>query len=288
MLPARAILLAALFALAARAQFTRLGDDTVLAGTSRPDDGFGPEDKLLPCNGRLVFVDLDSAASFGDGNRNHPPQVTLQKCGTSAKTQALQQWAFNDTTPTRTHLYLANPPTYFYGPFNGFAGTCLDILGGTTDANLTIYPWICRDTFDPAHTNQLFSYNQDALAITSDSGGKGGGECLQAGYPGEAPVLEARITTAACDPGVPGQNFLWDPEALTIRSRAQTRRSASTRAQSGRRSRLTACAGRRRPSSPARAPTRQIPPCCRETAWARTRSARQRFRATTASRTGSS
>ena len=45
-------------------QFTLL-DDFALDGVSEPDDNFGAEDKLLPCNDELIFVDLDRSWNKG-------------------------------------------------------------------------------------------------------------------------------------------------------------------------------------------------------------------------------
>jgi hypothetical protein len=54
--------------------FLLIGGPSVLNGTAQPDDGFGPEDKLVSCNANLVFVDLDASSSLtldnNEGGRN--------------------------------------------------------------------------------------------------------------------------------------------------------------------------------------------------------------------------
>ena len=45
--------------------FTQLSA-TALDGVADPDDGFGPEDKLVACNTNLVFVDLETDGTSAD------------------------------------------------------------------------------------------------------------------------------------------------------------------------------------------------------------------------------
>jgi hypothetical protein len=56
----RLLRLLPLFLAAARAQFVLLGDPLALINTSKPGDGFSIQDKLVPCNKKLVLIDLDS------------------------------------------------------------------------------------------------------------------------------------------------------------------------------------------------------------------------------------
>lgn len=191
----------------ARSLFTRIGDDSALAGTSEPEDGFGPNDKMLPCNSQLVLIDLDSKASFN----THPPQFTLQHCGTSPASAAVQQWLVNDTNFEGNQIYLASPPPYLYPQ------TCMDKLGAK-GANATIYPWICRQFDDPAHSNQWWRIDPDNKWIVSMENGAGGGLCLRAGLPGEEAILEARITLAECDVSDSNQRFVYNIDDGTIRS----------------------------------------------------------------------
>ena len=170
--------------------FTMIGDASALANTARPEDRFGPEDKLIPCNGGLVLIDLDSATSFLD----HPPSITLQKCGTSSAVRSVQQWTWNNTAPGN-HIYLSNPPPYF------FPETCVDILDKSSDSggvNATIYPWICRP-MTSEHSNQWFEVDSFSKRIYSNSLKAGGETCWSAGRPSEVANQDTMITTEVCD-----------------------------------------------------------------------------------------
>jgi hypothetical protein len=79
---------------------------TALDNTQVPGDSFGSEDKLVPCNGKLVFVDLDNQERY-----NSPQKIlTLNKCGYSAASLSTQQWIMNGTT--NAHIALYNAPSY--------------------------------------------------------------------------------------------------------------------------------------------------------------------------------
>jgi hypothetical protein len=115
--------LALLLAPLASAQFTQLGDPLALINTSKPEDGFSVQDKLVPCNGKLVLVDLDSDASFTAS----PPAFTLQQCGSSTASQRIQTFIVD---PVWGQISLASPPPYL------FPQTCVD--GGGSAVNISV------------------------------------------------------------------------------------------------------------------------------------------------------
>ena len=75
----------------------------------------GTEDKLLPCGGKLVFIDLDSKTTFG-GSTAFGPQLTLQTCGYSEKALSIQQFKVRRRAPP------AHKPPF---PPSLAAGVCL-------------------------------------------------------------------------------------------------------------------------------------------------------------------
>ena len=171
-----------------RALFSPLGDGLAFANTSKPEDGFSIQDKLVPCNGNLVLIDLDSDASFKD----FPPAFTLQVCGSSAAAQRIQQFAVD---PVWGQVSLVSPPPYL------FPQTCLD--GGGTKTNTSVYPWLCRDASQDFHSNQRWTFSGDRVFLNSSTKKyplPPGGMCIAAGLPGQAPVLEAGLVMAPCDP----------------------------------------------------------------------------------------
>ena len=178
-----------------------LGDPLALANTSKPLDGFSLEDKLVPCNGKLVLIDLDSDQSFTD----FPPQMTLQKCGSSAASQAIQTFAYNPDVSFQLSL-LAPPPYLFVD------GTCID-QGGVT-INVSVYPWHCRDPYDSAHSNQWWNVdaaNRRLLSLARSSRYNPNGDkfCLTAGMPGQEAKLEVGLVMTLCDSANDAQAFVF-------------------------------------------------------------------------------
>ena len=185
-------------------QFTPLGDPLALANTSKPldDGGFSLEDKLVPCNNKLVLIDLDSDKSFKD----FPPQFTLQKCGTSAASQRIQTWAYNPDVSFQ--ISLLSPPPYLFVP----DGTCID-QGGVT-VNVSVYPWHCRDPNDVAHSNQWWEVDAEkrrllSLAQSSKYNPAGESFCLTAGVPGQEAKLEVGLVMTLCDDANDAQAFVF-------------------------------------------------------------------------------
>ena len=179
----------------ARAQFTPLGGPYSLNNTAKPFDGFSVQDKLVPCNRKLVLIDLDSDASFKD----FPPAFTLQQCGSSPASQRIQQFAVD---PVWGQVSLVDPPPYL-GSY-----TCMD--GGGPKVNQSVFPWICRNVSDPTHNNQRWTFADDRVFLNTSSKKyplPAGGLCITAGLPGQAPVLEAVLVEAPCDPDSPAQSF---------------------------------------------------------------------------------
>ena len=171
-----------------RALFSPLGDGLAFINTSKPEDGFSVQDKLVPCNGNLVLIDLDSDASFND----FPPAFTLQKCGSSPAAQRIQQFAVD---PLWGQVSLVAPPHYLYPQ------TCMD--GGDTKTNTSVYPWLCRNASQSIHSNQRWTFSGDRVYMNSSSSKyplPAGGMCVAAGLPGQAPVLEVGLVVAPCDP----------------------------------------------------------------------------------------
>jgi hypothetical protein len=195
-----------LLARCALAQFTLLGEPTSLINTSKPEDGFSIQDKLVPCNSNLVLIDLDSDASFKD----FPPQFTLQKCGASSASRRIQEFAVD---PVWGQVSLASPPPYL------FPGTCVD--GGGAKVNISIYPWLCRDASLPLHSNQRWTFANGQVFLNSSSSKyplPAGGLCMTAGLPGQPPVLEAGLVLALCDPAQPpSQAFFYSASDGTLR-----------------------------------------------------------------------
>lgn len=179
-----------------------------LAGTAQPTDGFGSEDKLVGCRDQagietLVFVDLDNTEAFESLQQ---PQVFVNRCGTSASTQATQAWRLNASTVlTGSHILLSNPPPALW------AYTCLDIARSSQGENATVLAWTCRDIDDPKHNNQLWTVN-----LTSIQSEDKGGMCMRVGFPGEPATLGSRVTTAVCDESDPAQLLAWDPDSGRI------------------------------------------------------------------------
>lgn len=187
-----------------------------LANTSYPDDNFGSEDKLIPCNDGtqsfLVFVDLDNKVSFGTTGS----AMKLNHCGTSPAARQVQTWQYNQTLgmggASSSTFYLRNPPPYYWAD----PGTCLDVASYSTDVNATIRANICRDITDPKHFNQRWNYTTNR--VVSDDGG---GKCLRAGFPGSPDGFEAPITTAVCDDNDAAQDFVFNPLTGKIQHAAQ-------------------------------------------------------------------
>jgi hypothetical protein len=206
LLSLRGAFAAAALLLAAAAQFTPLGDPQALANTSKPGDGFSVEDKLVPCNNKLVLIDLDSDESFAA----FPPQITLQRCGTAAAAQSIQTWAYNPDTSFQ--LSLLAPPPYLYPD----GGTCMD-QGGVT-VNVSVYPWHCRDPADPVHSNQWWELDPAARRLRSLSQGPkynpaGESFCLAAGVPGQEAKVEVGLVMALCDDASDAQDFVFVDES---------------------------------------------------------------------------
>lgn len=188
-----------------RSLFFPLGDPLALVNTSKPGDGFSVQDKLVPCNSHLVLIDLDSDASF----KAFPPQFTLQRCGSSPASQRIQRFAVDPLG----QVSLQSPPPYLYAD-----GTCVD--GGGATVNTSVYPWHCRDVTDPKHSNQRWTFAGDRMLLNFSSSHYPlplGGLCVAAGLPGQAPVLEAGLALAPCDPASSASQSFSLSEDGTIR-----------------------------------------------------------------------
>ena len=175
----------------------------------------------MSCNSKLVFVDLDSTASMTPDNAEEG--MTLERCGTSARTASVQGWLWSkdlsphpQTNPTRAlppkklysrlllfrlasplafcswhidgtanHIYLAQPPPFYWPQ------TCIDIISRNLKANASIHAWQCRD-FDPLHSNQWWTLqevpNSTYVLIESNQVGAPAPICLRGGYPGAESV----------------------------------------------------------------------------------------------------
>lgn len=186
----------------ADAQFASLvGDPQALVNTSKPGDGFSVQDRLLPCNGGVVLVDLDSDTAVTCNPPDCPPPATLQHCSTSAPSRRIQQWTVAPVGPglAFSQLTLTAPPPYFFAE-----GTCLD--QGGVKANTSAYPWHCRNSTDAVHSNQWWSLGADRV-YSNATGKYPQSMCLSAGRPGEAPILEVGLTMQPCDADAGAQNF---------------------------------------------------------------------------------
>ena len=211
-----ASLAAALSLAPSAAQFASLvGDALALANTSKPGDGFSVQDKLLPCNGGLVLVDLDSdVAANNCVPPACPPPATLQQCSTSAAARRIQQWTRRAAGPglALAQISLAAPPPYF---FVG-DGTCLD-QGGAFVGSFA-YGWHCRNPTDPAHSNQWWTISADGRLYSNATAPKYvAGLCLTAGSPGVAPLLEVELTMQPCDGADDAQAFAFSEADGTLR-----------------------------------------------------------------------
>jgi hypothetical protein len=216
---ALALRAAALLALCgfAAAQFEQLGSAAALVNVSKPADGFSVQDKLLPCNGGLVLVDLDSDLAVNCVPPACPPQATLQKCGSAQAAVSLQNWAARAAGPggVLTQLALAVPPPYLFQD-----GTCFD-QGGVFNGS-TPYAWHCRDPTDKAHSNQWWTISAaDGHLYSNATGGKyKPGLCLAAGLPGVAPTLESGLTMQMCDSASDAQVFSYSAADGTLRHKS--------------------------------------------------------------------
>ena len=185
-------------------QYTQLGDSLALVNTSKPEDGFSIQDKIVPCNNKLVLIDLDSDASFAAS----PPKFTLQKCGGSNSSRRIQQFIVD---PIWGQLSLASPPPYL------FPATCVD--GGGSKVNTSVYPWLCRNASDPFHSNQRWNLTGTAIALNAVAPHYPMPLplCISAGLPGEEPILEVGLVLALCDANSPAQNFALNIDDGTLR-----------------------------------------------------------------------
>ncbi len=165
----------------------------------------------MSCKGKLTYVDLDVQQMFVPPIQG--PQFTLERCANplAHNSMQLQQWYYNaswngngEIFPGTGEIYLRSPPSYYF-PLPQY--TCMDIHGRSTDSNATVYSWYCKGV-----ANQQWQWNPENGTIVSLDGG---GMCLQAGYPSDAPGSgwEGRlITTGVCDLTQKGQIFSWDTD----------------------------------------------------------------------------
>jgi hypothetical protein len=203
---------------AASAQFTQLGGADALANVSKPADAFSVQDKLLPCNGGLVLVDLDSDMAVNCVPPACPPQATLQKCGSSPASRSIQTWTARAAGPggALTQLSLAAAPPYLFQDGNG---TCFD-QGGAFEGS-TPYAWHCRDPAEVAHSNQWWTIASDGHLYSNATGGRyKSGLCLSAGLPGVAPTLESGMTMQICDAASDAQVFAYSVADGTLRHKS--------------------------------------------------------------------
>ena len=159
--------------------FTLLSAD-VLSGVPDAGNGFGPEDKLVPCNGKLVFVDLDDAAPSS--------RVFSYDTGTGAwRSDVITANACPD--PSQGGL-LPRSAGYTVGSAAGPSGDRLLVLGGSESGENNVYfsdtcglTWDCYDgpqvwlnrKFAPVvHTPGVFAGDPIVLAggLSSADGGQ--------------------------------------------------------------------------------------------------------------------
>ena len=120
--------------------FTLLSS-TALSGVADPDDQFGPEDKLVACNSKLVFVDLETDGTTADDTVISYDTVT-------------QQWSRAPVVSNGCPDYPDSPSLiprdggYTVGSTLGPAGDRLIILGGNNLDNNVYFSDDCGSTWD--------------------------------------------------------------------------------------------------------------------------------------------
>ena len=132
--------------------FTLLSAD-ILKGVPDAGNGFGPEDKLVPCNDKVVFVDLDDASPTS--------YAYTYTVGTGEwRTDAITANACPD--PSQGGLIPRNSG-YTVGSAAGPFGDRLLVLGGSEDGENNVYfsddcgvTWDCYDG-DQVWSNRKFA-----------------------------------------------------------------------------------------------------------------------------------
>ena len=113
--------------------FSLLGSNGPLNGTEFANDNFSPSDKIVVCEGSMVFVDLDAQISFFEEG----PQLTLERCANAfaPASKLVQVWNYQASTtyPGMGYIVLSNPPNYYWN------NTCLNIpVDSAMQANATV------------------------------------------------------------------------------------------------------------------------------------------------------
>ena len=113
--------------------FQLLGSNGPLNGTEFANDNFSPSDKIVVCEGNMVFVDLDAQISFFEEG----PQLTLERCANAfaPASKLVQVWNYVPSTTYAGlgYIVLSNPPNYYWN------NTCLNIpVGSAMQANATV------------------------------------------------------------------------------------------------------------------------------------------------------
>jgi hypothetical protein len=113
--------------------FRLLGSNGPLNGTEFANDNFSPSDKVVVCEGNMVFVDLDAQISFFEEG----PQLTLERCANAfaPASKLVQVWNFQQSTtyPGMGYIVLSNPPNYYWN------NTCMNIpVDSAMQANATV------------------------------------------------------------------------------------------------------------------------------------------------------
>ena len=114
---------------------------SALDGVSDPDDDFGAEDKLVSCNNKLVFVDLETDGTTSDDTVISYDTVT-------------QKWSRQTIVSNGCPDYPNDPSLiprdggYSVGSTNGPVGDRLLIIGGNNADNNVFYSDDCGVTWD--------------------------------------------------------------------------------------------------------------------------------------------
>jgi hypothetical protein len=112
--------------------FRLLESNGPLNDTEFANDNFSPSDKIVVCEGNMVFVDLDAQIKFS----KEGPQLTLERCANAfaPASKLVQAWNFQQsTTYPGGYIVLSNPPNYYWN------NTCMNIpVNSAMRANATV------------------------------------------------------------------------------------------------------------------------------------------------------
>jgi hypothetical protein len=123
--------------------FTLLSSNA-LDGTADPDNNFGPEDKLVSCNEKLVFIDLDTDGTSPDTVISYS---TITKAWTKTRVVA------NACPDSGQGGLLPRDSGYTVGTTAGPSGDRLLVLGGTVEEN-NVCEYLAPRRFLARHLHQ--------------------------------------------------------------------------------------------------------------------------------------